>query len=42
MTKLALLLTLVFMVSGCGATTPCTNEAQDPTGICATSHSKTY
>jgi hypothetical protein len=41
MLRLALLLVVVFTVTNCGGapTTPCTNEAQDPTGICASSHS---
>lgn len=44
MSKLLLLLALVLGVAGCssGKLTPCGGEAeaQDPTGICASSHSK--
>ena len=46
MLKTLVLLGLIFVVAGCGGTnlTPCGGEAeaQDPTGICASSHSKSY
>jgi hypothetical protein len=48
MLKLLLLFVLLFVAAGCdgagGRTTPCGGEAeaQDPTGICASSHSKVY
>jgi hypothetical protein len=46
MPKLGLILALLFGLAGCGGggvTTPCGGiaEAQDPTGICASSHSHT-
>jgi hypothetical protein len=44
MSRLGLVLVLLFGLAGCagGVTTPCGGvaEAQDPTGICANSHSK--
>ena len=45
MFRLGLVLVLLFGLAGCGGrgvTTPCGGvaEAQDPTGICANSHSK--
>ena len=46
MSRLGLFLALLFGLAGCagGVTTPCGGDAetQDPTGICASSHSKTY
>lgn len=46
MSRLRLFLALLFALTGCsgGVTKPCGGEAeaQDPTGICASSHSKTY
>ena len=47
MSRLGLVLALLFGLAGCGgggAATPCGGaaEAQDPTGICASSHSHTY
>lgn len=49
MSRLGLVLALLFGLAGCGGggggvTTPCGGaaEAQDPTGICASSHSHTY
>lgn len=46
MVRLGLVLALFFGLAGCsgGVTTPCGGaaESQDPTGICASSHSHTY
>jgi hypothetical protein len=36
MSKMLLLLTLIFLLTGCGATTPCNDS--DPVGICANAH----
>jgi len=37
MTKTLLLLALMVLLAGCGATTPC--DDSDPVGICANAHS---
>jgi hypothetical protein len=45
MSRLGIFLAILFGLAGCagGVTTPCGGaaEAQDPTGKCASSHSKT-
>ena len=43
-TRVLALIALIFVLAGCGGpgvTGPCVNEDQDPTGICANSHSET-
>jgi hypothetical protein len=41
MSRLLALVAVIALLTGCagGVSGPCVNEAQDPTGICAGSHS---
>jgi uncharacterized protein YceK len=40
MRKVIVLIALIFMLSGCGSTSPCSDA--DPTSACATSHGQVH